>query len=148
MAGFFQSLRRTAVSLFGRDTLDRHFTQKARLSRSQTSGRLRVEELEPRLVPAVNIVAVKTATFPNGTPIVTANPGDTIQYAVSIANNGTTDATGVQFLDSLDPNTAFVNDSVKVSPMAVSHSYNSVGNTPLTVSAATGLLNGVHDIDG
>ncbi len=78
----------------------------------------------------------------------TVHPGDTITYTETIADTGPVDATGVQFTDSPDPNTTIVPNSVKLSPMAVSHAYDVAGNTLLAVVAAGGLLTGVHDLDG
>ena len=44
------------------------------------------------------------------------DPGDTISYTVTITNTGTTDATGVNFSDTLDPNTTLVARLDYVSP--------------------------------
>ena len=61
------------------------------------------------------------------------NPGDTISYTVTITNNGSTDATGVVFSDTPDPNTTLVPGSIDVGPIAGNDSYNAVGNTALDV---------------
>src|SRR5262245_26186432 len=115
----------------------------ARLGKATVSNRpsrLSLEGLEDRVTPAVTITATKSVD------LAVAHPGDTLTYTVTIADTGTTDATGVQLLDAIDPNATFVANSVKLSPMAVSHSYSSVGNTPLSTSAGIGLLAGVHDL--
>ena len=74
-----------------------------------------------------------------------ADPGDTLKYTVTI-NNGGTDATGLKFTDTLDPNLTLVGGSVNTSPIAVDDpGYTATGNVRITQSAASGLL--VNDID-
>ncbi|HXF09834.1 MAG TPA: Ig-like domain-containing protein, partial [Desulfuromonadaceae bacterium] len=80
-----------------------------------------------------------------------ANPGDTIKHNVTITAGGL-NATNVQFVDPLDPNTTFVPGSLHASPVAFDDSYTAVGNTklyvgttpplgePALVSGASGLL--------
>src|SRR5262245_52730721 len=140
MARFLHSLHSWLRALGGK----RGRTYRRNAGSRNLANRLRpvLEQLESRLAPAVTITATKAVD------LAVADPGDTLTYTVTIADTGTDDATGVQFLDSLDPNLTFVNDSVKLSPMAIRHAYNAVGNTPLLVPAATGLLAGVHDLDG
>jgi hypothetical protein len=58
--------------------------------------------------------------------------GATIDYRVVISNSGTTDATGVEFADTLDPNTTQVG-GVNVSPLAFNDTYTAVANTQLRV---------------
>ena len=97
-----------------------------------------------------NVSGTKTPAFPPNND-ASARPGDTINYTISIVNTagaGVTDATGVQVADTVDPNSTFVNNSAKVSPNAIAHSYFAAGNTQLPVNAANGLKNGVVDIDG
>ncbi|MEY2512568.1 MAG: hypothetical protein QOE26_3331, partial [Verrucomicrobiota bacterium] len=99
---------------------------------------------------AANVSGTKAAAFPPNND-ASARPGDTITYTIGVGNNGaagTTDATGVQVADTVDPNSTFVNNSAKVSPNAIAHSYNAAGNTQLVVNAAAGLKVGVVDIDG
>ena len=99
--------------------------------------------------PDIN-TKTKNAAFPPNND-ASARPGDTITYTIGVGNNGaagTTDATGVQVADTVDPNSTFVSNSAKVSANAIAHSYLAAGNTQLTINATTGLLNGVHDIDG
>ena len=80
---------------------------------------------------AVNIVLPGSLTASKDDELVTdnagngiANPGDVIGYTVQINNNGEQDLTGVQFADTLDPNTTLVPRSVNVSPLAFDDSYN------------------------
>jgi uncharacterized repeat protein (TIGR01451 family) len=99
--------------------------------------------------PDIN-TKTKNAAFPLNNDN-SARPGDTINYTISVGNNGaagTTDATSVQVADTVDPNSTFVNNSAKVSANAIAHSYNAAGNTQLVVNVANGLRNGVVDIDG
>jgi len=111
--------------------------------------RPRLELLENRLAPAVDISATKVDTLlvdNDGDGV--ADPGDTIQYAISITNSGDTDATGVTYTDVVDPNTTLAAEGFLVSPLALRRGFASAGNTPLTVDAASGLKVGVVDIDG
>ena len=94
-----------------------------------------------------NVSATKSASFP-GNNDSSARPGDTITYTGTIQNSGTADAAGVQFADTIDPNSTFVANSTKLSPNAVSHPYNAAGNTQLIVAAGSGLKVGVVDLDG
>ena len=64
------------------------------------------------------------------------DPGDTIQYTVTITNGGSSDATGVTFDDTPDANTTLVGGSIYVSPIAFADSYTAVGNTALAVGVS------------
>src|SRR5262249_17599511 len=93
-----------------------------------------LELLEDRLTPSVVIGATKDDS------LVTdvdgdgrADPGDTLGYTVVISSTGSTDATGVQFADTVDPNTALVAGSVHASPLAFNDTYFTAGNTKLYV---------------
>ena len=68
-----------------------------------------------------------------------ADPGDTINYTVSITASGE-DATGVAFDDTVDPNTAFVPGSLTVTPVAIDDSYTATGNVRIQVPAPSGVL--------
>jgi hypothetical protein len=96
-----------------------------------------------------SVTAVKSAIFPLNNDN-SARPGNTINYTVTISNGAAAlnSASNVQMGDTIDTNSTFVNNSAKVSPNAIAHSYNAVGNTQLSINAANGLLNGVTDIDG
>lgn len=93
---------------------------------------------------AVNITATKVDAYPSH-PSGKANPGDTIDYTVTISNTGTTDATGVTFTDSVDPNTTLVPGSAQTQPMAAPDQYSVLGNVRIQPNAAAGLL--ANDID-
>lgn len=83
---------------------------------------------------APNITATKSHT-----PAGSANPGDTLTYSIVISNSGS-DATGVNFTDTIDPNTTLVGGSVKASPIAVADAYNTIGNVNISVPAAQGVV--------
>jgi hypothetical protein len=93
---------------------------------------------QPAPVPlAVNIVATKTD---NRTVAQPAAPGDTINYTVVIQNLGSTDATNVSFLDTIDANTTLVPSSIVSTPIANNDTYNVIGNVRIQPNAAQGLL--------
>src|SRR5215831_5152537 len=69
-----------------------------------------------------------------------AHLGDTLTYTVVITNTGATDATGVNFLDTIDANTTLVGGSLKISPVAVNDTYNTIGNVNISVPAGSGVL--------
>jgi uncharacterized repeat protein (TIGR01451 family) len=69
-----------------------------------------------------------------------ADPGDTLRYTVIITNTGPDPATGLTFTDTIDANTTLVGGSLRVSPLAIAESYTALGNVPITVNAASGVL--------
>jgi HYR domain/Bacterial Ig domain len=69
-----------------------------------------------------------------------ADPGDTLTYSVIITNSGTSDATGVNFSDTIDPNTTLVAGSVIASPIAIDDSYHTIGNVNISVPVAQGVI--------
>jgi len=92
---------------------------------------------------APTIVATMTDAFIGGDGDGKADPGEVIEYTVSIPNTGT-DATGVTFNDIIDANTTLVAGSVNVSPLAINDSYDTIGNTLLEVGVAAGSAPAVH----
>jgi uncharacterized repeat protein (TIGR01451 family) len=95
---------------------------------------------DPAPAPAATVVtATKTDSFDDPDGDGKAEPGQTITYEVNISNTGAADATGVQFADTIDPNTTLVGGSLRVSPLAYADSYNATVNTPLSI-AAPGVL--------
>jgi len=79
-----------------------------------------------------------------------ADPGTTekIEYTVTISNTGTTDATNVQFTDTIDPHTTLVGGSITTQPIAVNDSYSALGNVRIQVpDGANDLLNNDCDPD-
>ena len=74
-----------------------------------------------------------------------ADPGDTIKYTVVI-NNAGTDATGVNFTDTLDPNMSLVAGSVSSSVLSTGETFAVTGNVRISMpNGATDLL--ANDID-
>ncbi|MBI3174925.1 MAG: Ig-like domain repeat protein [Chloroflexi bacterium] len=92
---------------------------------------------------APTIVATMTDAFIGGDGDGKADPGEVIEYTVSIPNTGS-DATGVTFNDIIDANTTLVGGSVNVSPLAINDSYDTIGNTLLEVGVAAGSAPAVH----
>ena len=72
------------------------------------------------------------------------SPGDTVTGTITIKNTGSSAVSNVQLQEVLNGLTQLPG-SVTVTPIAVNDTYNLVGNTPLTVDAAHGLL--ANDID-
>jgi hypothetical protein len=64
------------------------------------------------------LTATKADAFIGGDGDGKADPGETIEYTVTIPNTGTTAATGVVYDDTIDPNTTLVAGSVAASPLA------------------------------
>jgi methionine-rich copper-binding protein CopC len=84
------------------------------------------------------ITATKKDTFNDPNNDGKAELNDTITYDVNINNGvGGPDATGVNFTDTIDPNTTFVPGSLKVSPLAFADTYFATKNTPLDTAASS-----------
>ena len=95
-----------------------------------------------------------TAALPPAAPVITATkvdsftdspadgkvePGQEINYEVTVANNGSVEATGVVFSDDIDDNTTLTG-VVTMSPLARVDTYAAPTGSPLTVNAAQGVL--------
>jgi len=112
-----------------------------------------ISKAEPQ--PAAMLVPAITAT--NNDALVVdvdgdgiADPGDTIEYTVTITNGAAAgagnDALGTIFTDTLDPNMTLVPGSVNSSPIAGNDTYAVTGNVRIQVpDGATDLL--ANDID-
>ncbi|QDT53040.1 hypothetical protein Pan44_10550 [Caulifigura coniformis] len=107
------------------------------------------EVLESRL-----LLAAVTATLTDSLPVGgdtdadgVVDPGETITYTATITETSGSAATNVSFSVDLDPNTTLVANSVRITPIALDDAYSLVGNTPLTVNVAAGLLANDIDID-
>ncbi|HEX3146069.1 MAG TPA: Ig-like domain-containing protein, partial [Pyrinomonadaceae bacterium] len=103
----------------------------------------------PRLAaaPPPTVTATKTdALFTDLDNDGKADPGDTLKYTVTITATGA-DATGVQFTDTLDPNTTFVAGTLMTTPLARNDSYSATGNVRISVPAP-GVLANDSDPDG
>ena len=67
---------------------------------------------------------------------------------MTVTNNGTSDATGVIFTDSVDTNTSLVAGSVSSQPIALADSYNVIGNVRIQIpDGANDLLANDRDPD-
>ncbi len=111
-----------------------------RAEQSESAGRLKAAPSAPLAAPLVPaITATKTDSFPDPNNDDKAEPGDIITYSVTVMNNGT-DATNVQFTDTVDANTTLVGGSVTTQPIASNDSYNVLGNVRIQPNAAAGLL--------
>ncbi len=100
-----------------------------------------VSPVEPAVAPLVpDISATKTDSFPDPNGDGKAAPGETITYDVNITNNGT-DASGVNFTDTIDSNTTLVGGSLKVSPLAFADAYSAAKDTQLVVGTPGVLVN-------
>src|SRR3989442_317262 len=84
------------------------------------------------LPPATTLTATKTDNLAQTAKV---NPGDTIMYTVEITNTGAANATNVMFTDTVDTNTTLDMSSIKVSPIAVNDTYNTIGNVNIDVPA-------------
>ena len=76
-----------------------------------------------------------------------ASPGDTVTGNVTITNTGSGAVTNVQLQEVLNGLT-LLPGTVEVTPLAVNDTYSLVGNTPLTVDAAHGLLANDIELNG
>src|SRR3569832_800458 len=104
-------------------------SEPAKTSGSAAAAVVSHRPLGPNAAPLVpTITATKTDTLL--TDVDTdgkADPGDTLKYTVNIGAVGE-DATGVQFTDVVDPNTAFVGGTLAASSVAVNDTF------PVTVT--------------
>ena len=113
---------------------------KGRNNPSESVARLKAAPGAALAVPlAPSLSATKTDSFADPDGDGKAEPGDTITYNVTITNNGT-DATNVQFTDTIDANTTLVPGSLATQPIASNDSYNVLGNVRIQPNAAGGLL--------
>jgi uncharacterized repeat protein (TIGR01451 family) len=111
---------------------------------ARVAGRLNSLAAAPRgaFNPAPTIVtATKTDSFPDPDTDGKAEPGETITYDVNVSNSGASDAAGVNFTDTIDPNTTLVPGSLRVSPLAFADSYNATKGIALSVNAPGVLAN-------
>jgi uncharacterized repeat protein (TIGR01451 family) len=108
---------------------------------SKTATRARAVSPAPVAPPLVapSLSVTKVDSFPDPDGDGKAEPGQTITYNVTVTNNGT-DATNVQFTDTIDPGTTLVPGSVATQPIASDDTYNVLGNVRIQPGAADGLL--------
>jgi uncharacterized repeat protein (TIGR01451 family) len=77
-----------------------------------------------------------------------ADPGDTLRFTVTITNSGDTAATGVQFSEDLSAALTLTPGSLNSSPLAINDAYTFIGNTPISINTANGVLANDLDVDG
>jgi uncharacterized repeat protein (TIGR01451 family) len=97
--------------------------------------------LDPATPATTIVTASKTDSFPDPNNDGKAEPGDTITYDVNVNNTGASDATGVTFTDTIDPNTTLVPGSLRISPLAFADSYTATKDTALNIAAPGVLAN-------
>lgn len=102
-----------------------------------SSAAPRKQKERPVTAAAVGITATKTDNRTASQPV---GPTDTINYTVTITNNGSTDALGVIFTDSIDSNTTLVPGSIQSTPIANPDTFNVIGNVRIQPNATQGLL--------
>ncbi|HYF65322.1 MAG TPA: Ig-like domain-containing protein, partial [Herpetosiphonaceae bacterium] len=91
----------------------------------------------PEAPEAVGIVVTKADQLsfdPDSDGLADVNDG--IRYTVGITNSGDTDATGVNFNDTVDTLTTLVPGSTRVTPLARDDAFAAIGNTMLHVGVA------------
>jgi hypothetical protein len=97
--------------------------------------------VNPPAPVAPNITATLSDSFIDTNPQdFRADPGSVVTYTAVISNSGS-DATGVSFSDTIDPNTTLVGGSLKISPLAFPKSFNVKQNSQLNASAPGALTN-------
>ncbi len=74
-----------------------------------------------------------------------ADPGDTLQYTVTINNTGPDPALNTIFTDTLPNSLTLVAGSVNASPIASNDSYTATGNVRITIPVGSGVL--ANDVD-
>jgi uncharacterized repeat protein (TIGR01451 family) len=97
-------------------------------------------------VVAGNVESFKTDTlFEDANDNDQADPGDILEYVITVENNGNVDAEDVVFTDTPDPNTTLIVGSVQTSQGTVTRG-NDPGNTSVEVDIGTLLANGSLEI--
>jgi VCBS repeat-containing protein len=93
--------------------------------------------LAPVVGPAISATKVDTFSDPDGDG--KAEPGQDINYEVTVSNTGSGDATGVVFDDNIDPNTT-LSGAITMSPLARNDTYAAPTGGTLNVDAASGVV--------
>lgn len=117
-------------------------TQKQLTAGEALERSLFVNPFAPPPVVGPIIGATMSDSFVDTSPVSgRADPGSIVTYNAVISNTGSGAGTGVNFMDTVDPNTTLINASIKFSPIAVNDAYNGTQNTTLNVSAPGVLTN-------
>jgi co-chaperonin GroES (HSP10) len=88
------------------------------------------------VITATKVDAIAETIADGGNNDGNLDPGEKINYTVTITD-GSVDATGVIFNDTVHPHTSYVNNSLNASPLANNDAYETVGNTLLEVGPVT-----------
>jgi hypothetical protein len=131
----FASTNRSLVQSRSRSTTKQ--TPAPAKTDSPANAAARKQKEQPVTPTAVGITATKTD---NRTSVQPVGPTDTINYTVTITNNGSNDALGVLLSDMIDPNTTLVPGSIQSTPLANADTFNVLGNVRIQPNAAQGLL--------
>jgi uncharacterized repeat protein (TIGR01451 family) len=104
----------------------------------------------PAPLPGPVVVPTITATKTDALAVdvnadTNVDPGDTIEYTITINNSGT-DATNVAFSDTIDAHTTLVGGSVNTQPIADPDTYSASGNIQISL-VAPGVLTNDRDPD-
>jgi uncharacterized repeat protein (TIGR01451 family) len=110
-------------------------TKPGKGERVNESGKTNPDIISPAV--AIAISATKTDNIPQAGVV---SPGATINYTVTVTNNGTDPATGVTFTDTPGANTTLVDGSISTQPIANPDAYNVIGNVGIQPNATQGLL--------
>ncbi|MBE9461793.1 Ig-like domain-containing protein [Dyadobacter subterraneus] len=113
--------------------------KKSSFSKQLQKSPLTATKNKSASVVAASITATNSYTITNDLGAPGATAGDEITYTVTIANGGT-DASGIVYNSTIDPNTTLVPGSVKVSPIVQNDSYSTIGNVTLNIPAEGGLF--------
>jgi hypothetical protein len=100
---------------------------------------------QPAASPSIS--ATQSASFDDADGDGKAEPGQTINYSVTITNNGTADARDVVFSENLDASASLVTGSVQSTPLGLDDAFSTLRNQALTRGAINGLLANDRDPD-
>ncbi|MFM9905532.1 MAG: Ig-like domain-containing protein [Pyrinomonadaceae bacterium] len=88
----------------------------------------------------------------NDIPTVNVNPGDTLEYTVTLNNTAApgagNDAGNTIFTDTLGSNLTLVGGSIKASPIALDDAFPVTGNVRMSMGAGTLLSNDIRPVTG
>jgi len=144
MAPLAASVNRTNAARAGKKTAAKsaNSTQRQATARETLERSLFVNRPAAPLIVGPIIGATMSDSFVDTSPVSgRADPGSIITYNAVISNTGSGAGTGVNFMDTVDPNTTLINASIKFSPIAVNDAYNGTQNTTLNIAAPGVLTN-------
>ncbi|MGB7202148.1 MAG: Ig-like domain-containing protein [Pyrinomonadaceae bacterium] len=130
MSAKFFKVRRVVVSLLIAGLVTAVFFRSS--LRSEANDAL------TSFVPIIG--ATKSVAVVTGNADAEADPGETLEYTVTINNTGPDPATGVAINDTLQNITTLVGGSTIASPVATNDTFSSIGNVGISVPAANGVF--------